>query len=562
MGCSTFSIDNVKFYNETVAVVKGENITRFDLMNTYNNYGYTYYVTQQGMEEKEALNKTLDIIISRKLLVNYAKNNSKFALSKYDINNVYQNVIDYMDDNFNNYLAKARTALDVKAIETAEEEKSDTAYTIADYKYEKRAILTTGDIIKYVGDENEVINAYALDQDYVNNYSSKSTSDIVTKLYAKFIERSCENKYGEENYSKIYDKAMTLMTNYLISYESYLRDENGKAYSQDSVGLIKRLIERIYKSELESAYIANIEENYLKTQTLSPEKLIKKYVSLTETAYSNYENSVEDYYNYLKTIGSSNEAIYYTPTTASGNFGYFYHTLLPLEESVVNEINNLKNLGIYGKSSLNVKINEILNRETHQARNEEGYLDETKTINEILQEYDNYYYNRGVEKFIEFMFKYTSDTSTLTASTPYVMGYVGDKNYSNMVEEFTAEGIRLMKNDISATASSEYIITKYGVHLLYYVGEVEAPISYADKNSVCISLDNTKANNLYTTYVNEYTGKTYFDLLFDTVYPATDGSIYTSNSNYSQYEEMLVESLKGDNVIKYTTRISATLKIK
>ena len=262
MGCATFSVNTVKFYNETVAVVKDEKITRFVLLNSYNNYGYTYYVTQQGLTEDEALDKTLDLIISRKLMVDYAKNNSKFALDAYDINSVYQNVIDYMDDSFSSYLEKARVMLDVDAIEKAEEEKKDTAYLLSDYKYEKRAILTNGDVIKYVGDENETIDAYALDEDFVNNYTSKSTKDIVTKVYAKFIENASQNKYGEENYSKIYDKAMSLMANSLISYEKYLRDENGKAYSTDTVSLIKRLIERIYKSELESAYISNIEENF------------------------------------------------------------------------------------------------------------------------------------------------------------------------------------------------------------------------------------------------------------------------------------------------------------
>lgn len=557
MGCSTFSVDTVKFYNETVAVVDGEKITRFELINSYNNYGYSYYVSQQGLTEKEAMDKTLDLLINRKLMYNHAKNNAKYALTKYDINEVYKSVIDYMDDSFDSYLTKARVALNYDAIADAEEEEEEeTAYLISDYKYEKRAILTTGDVIKYIGDgENkDVITSYALDVDFVENYSSKSTKEIVTKLYAKFIERASQNKYGEENFNLVYDKAIALMSDSLISYEKYLRDENGKAYSSDTVGLIKRLIERVYKSELESAYVTNVQDYYQENYSFSTDKLIKKYVELCESDYASYENSVEDYYSYLQNIGSSNEVVYYKPTTAEGQFGYFYHTLIPLEDDVISEINDLKEDTRYSEDALNIQINAILNSETHQARNEEGVLDEEKTVIEILDEYQDYYYGRGVEKFIEFMFKYTSDTATLTASVPYVMGYVGDETYSGMVTEFTDEGMRLMKNGLTATSKADYIITKYGIHLLYYVGDVEVPISYENKNSACVSLDVGASNNLYYTYINEYTEKTYFDLLFDTVYPDSD------DFGYSDYETMLVDSLKKDNVVKYVTRVNATLK--
>ena len=42
-GCSTFKVDEVKYYNETVAEVNGYKITRHELINSYNNYGYNYW---------------------------------------------------------------------------------------------------------------------------------------------------------------------------------------------------------------------------------------------------------------------------------------------------------------------------------------------------------------------------------------------------------------------------------------------------------------------------------------------------------------------------------------
>ena len=66
-GCSTFKVDKVKYYNEVLAKVGDECITRFDLVNAYNSYGYNTYVTQQGQSEKQALRSTMDLLIQREL---------------------------------------------------------------------------------------------------------------------------------------------------------------------------------------------------------------------------------------------------------------------------------------------------------------------------------------------------------------------------------------------------------------------------------------------------------------------------------------------------------------
>ena len=95
-GCSTFSIDKVKYYNEVVARVGNENITRFDLVNAYNNYGYNTYVTQGGKSEKQALKQTAESLIERKLLVKYVQDsvkqdaNSPYVLNEYEIKKLYR----------------------------------------------------------------------------------------------------------------------------------------------------------------------------------------------------------------------------------------------------------------------------------------------------------------------------------------------------------------------------------------------------------------------------------------------------------------------------------------
>ena len=572
-GCSTFSIDYVKFYNETIAVVNDEKISRYDLLNAYSSYGNNFYVNQVGMSEIDALNKTLDTMINRILLADYAMNDPKYALTEYDINSVYQGTLDSLEESFESFLTTARDMYDFKQPEKSEEEEEETAYLKEDYKYKKRAELITGDIIRYKKDTNaEKIETYALgesNKDFVTNYSSKTKEDIITKLYATFMKKAYDNKYAEENYNLISDKAIALLAKSLISYEYYLRDEDGKSYNTKTVDLIKRYIERVYDSELESAYIANVEQYYLEEQSelqnLTVSKLINKFVSLTETDFAKYVNSKTDYYNYLKTIGSDAEMIYYTPENAEGNFGYFLHVLLPIDETVIDQINAEKakfTAGYYDEAGIENKINEIISGLTHQERSlSDGKLiDGDKGLFTILNEYSSV---DTVDEFIDFMFKYTSDTATLTADMPYVIGYEGETNYSNMVTEFTNEAIRLLKSeDEFMTSSSDYIITEYGIHLLCEVGTVKADFKYSDRNSVSISLDKNELNNLYYKETNKFTGKTYFDMLFDLVYPASEGEVYATENGYTEMEESIITGLRTpENVTIYTTKFEASTSL-
>jgi len=564
-GCSTFSINYVKYYNETVAVVNDEKISRFDLINAYNNYGHSYYVSQQGKTEKEALNETLDLLIERKLLADYSS--ETYTLTDYEVNEVYNAVLNSLDDSFDNYKADSRKTLDIDAVKDAEEEKSETTYTKEGYKYTKRAELLPGNIIDYIDPEEKQISSYAFsnseeDKKFITAFNTKSKNEIVERIYAKFIENASNNKFDEARYSEIYDMSMAKFSKYLISYENYLRDENGNKYSTDTPSLIKRLIGRMYDSELESAYIEKLQSEYLKTSTdLSVDKLLTKFETLVETDWAKYENSLTDYYNYLKTIGSNAEMVYFTPSDATAKFGYFLHVLLPLDETITSAIDKEKDLGIYNEAGLKEKIQSLITDETHQARGEDGLLNEAEIrVLDILEEYGRDV--SDLDSFIDFMFKYTSDTATLTADMPYVIGYEGEKEYSGMVEEFTDEAIRLMKSSSeNFTAKDDFIITQYGIHLLYYMGDVSADFDYASRKNVTISYDKNAENNLYYTYTNELTGKTYFDILFDLVYPADDSGVYASDNGYSEFEEEKVEQLKKGNVTRYTTKIKGTLAL-
>lgn len=555
-GCSKFSIDQVKYYNETVAEVNGEKITRYELLNAYSSYGNSYYVSQLGKSEEEALEETLNLLIDRKLLTKYAQENAKYALTDYEINELYKTVLDNLEESFDSYKTSARDILGLEQPKTEDEkqDEDETAYLFEDYKYKKRAELITGDIIKCVDDTDDVILEYALDSDFVQNYSTKTKTEIINRLYAKFMSKSSVNKDNKDA-KAIWEKSMALLAKNLISYEYYLRDADGKKYNTETVDLVKRWIEREYDNAVQNAYITKLQNVYKENYTYSKDKLIRKYQTLSEVDYAKYVNDATGYFDFMKNVGSNNEVVYYTPET-DAKFGYFYHILLPLDSTLISEIDVLDDeTSIYygDEESIKNETSRLIETATHKARNAEtGLLEEDEiAIQDILKEYKNV---DTVEKFIKFMFKYTSDTATLTASMPYVIGYSGDTNYSSMVEEFTEEAVRLMKENETFTSYDKYIRTNYGIHLLCYVGEAKAILPYEQRNSVTISLDSSELNNLYYMTANEYTGKTYFDILFDLVE-------LDLNKEYEGYQKSLVGTLKKDNVVIYQSKIDS-IKLK
>ena len=188
-GCATFSIDKVKYYNEVLATVDETKITRFDLLNAYNSYGNSYFVQQQGQTEEQALLSTLDLLIERETLYQYALDNDDiYRPTPYQINEVVQEVFNSVDNQMNSYVKSAKTILNIEdeekpAEETKEEEKS---YKLDDYYYTPRAevkyeIKTKTVYLDNEGNETDDIeNAVSSKQVEYNSLSAPILSSTIT----------------------------------------------------------------------------------------------------------------------------------------------------------------------------------------------------------------------------------------------------------------------------------------------------------------------------------------------------------------------------------------------
>lgn len=580
-GCASFSIDKVKYYNEVLAKVDNTKITRFDLLNAYNSYGNSYYVQQQGKSENEALKSTLDLLIDRELMYQYALDNGeKFKPTAYQVNEVIKEIFSSLDEQMKEYVSKAKKILNIKADNNEEDKKEEPkSYSFKDYKYSQRAIVKSSVVnnsteyyIEYKETQEDSNYEKLISLNLLQDFNSNETiQQIKTKYFEQFEQNLIDTE--KENATAIYNKARSLFAKDLINYEFYLRNTNGKKFDTITENLFTRYIERTFKSQIQSQYLENLRVDYLKNEDLSINLLEDEFNYLLNINYNKYNDNAEAYKNSMKDIGTKGDSVLYHPET-DAQFGYFIHTLISFDSIKENLelLKEEKDPETYDEKYYEFIRNlEVTKRDYDEET--ETYTDGTNTanLNEILTEYNkikNDYanYDERLSAFVQFMFKYSTDTATLSSGMPYV---VGTNGYSAMVEEFNNEAIKLMQNnagsmsDASINDLNSLCITEYGIHLLFYVGDVNTfDIPYENADNVYIKDEDVAGSemfNLYSKKINPLTGKTYFDMMFDMIYPAGSNEVYTTNNGYTDYEEELVRAAKNTHkVVKYITKIKAT----
>lgn len=580
-GCASFSINKVKYYNEVLATVDETKITRFDLLNAYNSYGNSYFVQQQGQSESEALSSTLDLLIDRELMYQYAlDNNATYKPTAYQVNEIVKEMFDSLDEQMQEYIEESKEILNIKGEEDeTTEDSTETTYSLDSYNYSPRAKVksrdnngTTEYYIEYIIEPEEENYEKLIDAQYLSNFNSKeAVEEIKSKYFARFMQ-DLQDEEGA-NATAIYNKVRSLFAKDLISYEYYLRDENGNKFDTETENLLSRYIKRTFENQIKSQYLENIRVEYLKNEELSISLLEQEFEYLINVNYNKYNNNLETYKTAMKDIGTKGDTILYHPETDT-QFGYFVHTLISFD-AIKDNLTLLKEEKDPAKyelaynnliSSVTVKA-RVYNEETNsyeEGTEEVSLTDIISEYNSIKDEYSNY--NERLSAFIQFMFKYTGDNGTMSAGMPYV---VGTNGYSAMVEEFNNEAIKLMQGNAGNMSEAKLndidslCITEYGIHLLFYVGDVDSfDIPYSDTESIYIQSEDIVGSemlNLYTKTLNPLTKETYFDMMFDLVYPAASGEVYTSNNGYSDYEKSLADEIENSHpVTKYVSKIEAT----
>ncbi len=558
-GCSLVETNYGKYYNQVVAVVENKTtgqkaeITKSDLISSYQSYGYTYE-QYNGYTREEAIQLSLELLENRKITLLTAENEFGInqdgtGLTTKEKTYLYQQVVDSLDSNLQSYYD------DIVGTEDEEESSDDITFD----GYTKNAVIkesvdkngNTIYVIERTNVEDELLGDFfpTVNRDFNN-------SDDRNLIYENFRDYVLNNN---DNYKKAFN-------NYFNDLKA---SEYGQNLSTDAPSVFDREIDRLYKVAYENYVVEKYSysnRNLDSISSITSSQIVDLYTSKVRQSYTqyvlekdtNYETNVQESLNdvyYFKS--GDNETKFFTVANVLFMFndeqqaeydaltakieaddggyysGQYQKELDKLYESIepVVRVYN-ENTGIYEEleDTNGLTVDDIYNRIALSLRSAQT----TENINYIG------------DTINDFIYEYNEDTGMFNAESNYVIGIDSEGNaVSSFVEPFNDAAIELYNNGNAEIGDiSGLVRTEYGIHILIYTGECK---NLFDGINSSFSLSSDAIETLYNTRVNLLVDKTYFDVLYDEIY----------SDNYSYFESSNLNFLRESyNISEYSSRYS------
>ena len=525
-GCDLFPKNYLAYLNKSVCTITyadgtKEEITTEDYINAFNSYGAS--LVQSGTEYAVAAEQTIEILINRFVLLNYAKKN--IDITEDDKKEILDDVYSSLKSNMETYETEVRNEWDMATPESQDEEQDVVIYQ--EYVPTAEVVLVNGEYKIKLIDTN--------DNKQTTNFASLNAVVEQFKNYATFNDNTNNTKIRKEAYRR-----------FLTALK---KNEQNLNLSTDYDSILMRYAEKLYESTEENFYITNLEK-YYKTEegysTITVSQVLNKYKTLLLQSKFKFEASSE---NYDKAMLESFEDVYYV---VDDNYFFVSHILMKYDETSVNgepsqkeQYDNLKTEyenGYITKLAYEQKLDALANQVQAKIRDDDGKLTgNTVSANQVLKDLTDALDNPEVKtnedkanEFRDYMYKYSEDTGTMNAEYMYVVG----TETSQMVESFTENARELNDEGVFGQISSKLIASEYGVHILFYGGKVENLFTVLNVSS--FNLQESDIEQLTKTKLSALNNKTLFDKVFELL----------SEDNYSIFENMNLNVLKKDIDIK------------
>ena len=548
-GCSLVETNYGKYNNQIVATIENKEsknkieITKKELLQSYQSYGYSY-VEYQGMSQKQALKKTLELLENRKITLADAE--KKFdigengeGLSEREQTYLYQRTIEALNDNLNSYYTETTSSNG----ENSEEEG------VKFENYTKNVVLKENDGI------------YSIEK-------IETSSDLMEG----FSYTKARNFFNSNDYKLIYENLIESLenNNYKKAFDKYYRDlrisEYGMKLSTDAKSVFEREINRLYKVVYEN-YILNKYTDSIKNSSnissVTSSQIVNLYTSKARDSYTQYVIEQDSAYD-GNVQQNLNDVYYFKNDTSSTKFFTVANILFKFSDEQQNKFNEYKRKyesqdGGYSYVEYQQDLNDIyaqIKPKVRQYNAETDSYEEIEsdlTIAEVFEEIKSQMNNLKAEgnknligdKINEFIYKYNEDPGMFNANSNYVIGVDSEgKAVSSFVESFNDAGLELYDGGKGKVGDTSALVrSEYGIHILIYTGKCENLFDGIDSS---FELDDNAIEVLYTTRINPLVDKTYFDMLYDEIY--TD--------NYSYYENVNIKFLRQEyKIYEYSKRI-------
>ena len=566
-GCDLFPRNMEQYLNKSVCTItyqdgKVINVTTEDFINAFNSYGAQ--LVQNGSTYNEAADQTVEVLISRKVILEYAKGieaiSSKLEQQKQEF---YDDVYSSLVSNLDSFISAVRTEWNIDAPTTAESDGEDTViYT----PYVQSAKVVK--VVK-VGDE---VKEYELDQEIEDtNYEYRIKLFNVEDVQSTNFTNLEDVVSAFKNYSNPKDTT----NNAKIKKEAYRRfittlkkNEEGLNLSKNNDEILQRYVNKLYKGAQEDFYVTSMEDYYKVDKnysTITVKQVLDKYKSLMLQSKYKYETDNTAYDTAM--LESFTDVDY----VVDDNYFFVSHILVKFTDEQQAEYDSIQNNAYLTPAIKKQKTNELIAQLNATARGEDGKVAADRTIaasqllanlNRDLSVNDaklanltaqlqaleklpetasnveqiknvtkeiNKINDQKAETFRNYMYTYGQDPGTQNAEYMYVIG----KETSKMVESFTNESRKLdEKGEFGAI--TELVPSEYGVHIIFYGGKVEN--LFTVNNVENFSLQEKDIEKLVAKKLNVLNNKTVFDKVFEML----------SDDGYTIFENMQISILKKD----------------
>lgn len=508
-GCDLFPRDVDAYLNKSVCTITyvdntKEEITTEAFINAYNSYGSS--LTQKGTSQEDAINKTLDVLISRYVLLNHAK---KTVSIEDDMEEVYDEVYTSLKSSISSYVTAVKKEWKITTEDASNEDSSDVVkYT----PYEPTAEVVY---------ENEEYRIKLISQDAKVSTHFSSLDEVINAF------NDYANPTGTDNESKVMKESYRRLM-YVLK-----KNEEGRNLSTDNASILKRYAEKLLKNSSENKYITKLEEFYKSDKnysTISVRQVLDKYKSLVLESKYKYES---DSSAYDTAMLESFKDVYYVP---DDNYFFVSNLLIKFTDDQKTEYANIDKDAYLTPAKKAEKKAELINGCLAKVRDNDGKIIDGEQIyvNDLLNSLQVELNNATTDEkkaqiFRDYLYKYGEDTGVQNAEYMYVIG----TETSKMVESFN-DASRKLNNKGEFGAISGLVASEYGVHIIFYGGKVQNLFTVNDMEHFNLQLSDIE--KLTSAKLSVLNNKTVFDKVFETL----------SNDNYSIFENMNLNILKKD----------------
>ena len=536
-GCNLIEVNKGKYYNQEVITIGlkdgyGDEYKSYvrtyskkDLLNAYYNYSYSY-VNQGQLDVEAGIDYAINNMINSDLLYNYVKTNY-YDNAKYDLdftdadkNDVKLEAFDSMQDSIFEIENEIFKEWDIQF--TGADDLSDEEVKTLRASYEE---YTPSVVVQEIdGKEVIVLNEIEIDvhdtrvapEHFIQQIRDKAVSKEAYTRYIKQLQDAAKAE-GVEDTS---EKAV------LYSEEQRLIDAYTKSkYMEKFEKWYNKYYNFTYDSE-NDVYVLNEDIQNQIVESYKQEFIEQKDI------YSQDEKA------YHTAMGDDVSKVYYHQN--SGNeYVYVSHILLKFSDAQLEEIGELdKKLEskVITQERYDELVADIANRTKvtyeidgieYTANADEVYERITGYVNTADEVINNPDANEDekhaalVEKakrFNDMIYLYNDDEGIMNADYAYVVNL--DTNVTDkMVAPFANKAREMHANGVLGSVS-DMVITEYGVHIMFYAGEVKNVVE--DINTLT-AIDLIKHNTQLSS------AKSLFSLAYDEI---SVDAYTTSASNY------------------------------